>query len=246
MKTYKILLGEDYMYGITLVYNDNSEYILNELKSLYPQFKITGYHELKHKEDKQAVQLKRSYGASQTPFCVITNKENYPIKAFYTEVQECTLDNIKNYLNNNLLNMVVKIKKLNENAKIPKYAKPGDAGLDLVAISCQQSEWGDYFYGTGLAVEIPKGYVGLVFPRSSNRKTDAYLTNHVGVIDSGYRGEIMFSFKNIDIENPNPPYQIGDKLGQLIIIPYPFIEFEEVDELSSTERGVGGFGSTGK
>lgn len=145
--------------------------------------------------------------------------------------------------------MKVKIKKLNPLAVIPKYAKPGDAGMDLTAVSYEYDGAHDnYIYGTGLAVEIPEGYVGLIFPRSSNRKTSAYLTNHVGVIDSGYRGEIMLTFKGRDsgrLLMPYAPYQVGDRIGQLIIMPYPQIEFEEVNELSETERGEGGHGSTG-
>lgn len=142
--------------------------------------------------------------------------------------------------------MNVKIKKLDDKAVIPCYAKPGDAGLDLVATSYNYDKNLDnHIYGTGLAVEIPEGYVGLIFPRSSNRKTYAYMTNHVGVIDSGYRGEIMVTYKNRDEYTFNP-YNIGDRIAQLIIIPYPQINFIEVDTLSETERGEGGHGSTGK
>lgn len=140
--------------------------------------------------------------------------------------------------------MKVKIKKMHANAVVPKYAKPGDAGLDLTATS---EEWNEgntmVTYGTGLAVEIPEGYVGLVFPRSSVSKTTLNLTNSVGVIDSGYRGEIMFKFRYLE---EGMIYDVGDRIGQLIIMPYPQIEFEEVEDLSSTERGEGGFGSTGK
>lgn len=144
--------------------------------------------------------------------------------------------------------MDVKIKKLDPKAVIPKYAKPGDAGLDLTAVSLTYDEDHDsYIYGTGLAIEIPQGYVGLLFPRSSNRKTDAYMTNHVGVIDSGYRGEIMVTYKNRDcFDDTFEPYQIGDRVAQLIIMPYPTINLVEVEELSKTERGEGGHGSTGK
>ena len=148
--------------------------------------------------------------------------------------------------------MEVKIKKLNENAVIPSYAKPGDAGLDLTAVSYEyKADIDCHVYGTGIAVEIPEGYVGLIYPRSSNRKTDAYMCNHVGIIDSGYRGEIMISFKLRDY-NANSiswtffkPYEVGDRIAQLIIVPYPKIKFVEVNELSSTERGIGGHGSTG-
>src|SRR5690606_4362848 len=79
----------------------------------------------------------------------------------------------------------------------PQYSKDGDAGLDLVATSKKYNEKGSIVYGTSLAFEIPKGYVGLLFPRSSNSKMDLLLSNSVGVIDSGYRGEVMFKFKHV-------------------------------------------------
>jgi dUTP pyrophosphatase len=139
--------------------------------------------------------------------------------------------------------MKVKIKRLHKDAVIPKYAKPGDAGLDLVATNIISFDKEQVVYGTGIAVEIPEGYVGLVFPRSSIRKYEQYLSNSVGVIDSGYRGEIQATFNSrfyADVK-----YNVGDKIAQLIIMPYPHIDFEEVDELSETERADGGHGSTG-
>ena len=151
--------------------------------------------------------------------------------------------------------MKIKIKKLNDKAVIPTYAHATDAGLDLTATSIKHDFGKDVFiYGTGLAVEIPEGYVGLIFPRSSNRNTEAYMTNHVGVIDSGYRGEVMISFKNRDnldysaCEIPQlvKPYEIGQRVAQLIIMPYPKIKFVEVDELSDSDRGKNGHGSSGQ
>ena len=142
--------------------------------------------------------------------------------------------------------MQVKIKKLHKDAVIPAYGKPGDAGMDLTAISIEKDGYGNVVYGTGLAIEIPEGHVGLLFPRSSNSKTDLYLTNHVGVIDSGYRGEIMFKFRATPSLVNAKVYQVGDRVGQLIIIPYPQITLEESTELSDSERGEKGFGSTGK
>jgi dUTP pyrophosphatase len=142
--------------------------------------------------------------------------------------------------------MQVKIKKLHVDAVIPAYSKPGDAGLDLTAVSATQDQYGNVVYGTGLAVEIPEGYVGLIFPRSSNSKTDLYLTNHVGVVDSGYRGEIMFKFRPVNGLLNAKVFQVGERVGQLIILPYPTIMFEETEELSDSDRGAGGFGSTGK
>jgi len=153
--------------------------------------------------------------------------------------------------------MKLKIKKLNENAVIPKYAKQGDAGLDL---TCTEIEFDNrtntIIYKTGLAIEIPEGYVGLLFPRSSIYKTVLNLTNSVGVIDSGYRGEIMMRFIDNFSPEENPEkrfkrfskefYQVGDRIGQLILFPYPQLVIEEVEKLTETERGNNGFGSTGK
>lgn len=139
--------------------------------------------------------------------------------------------------------MKVRFKKLSARAVTPQYAKPGDAGMDMVATSMVKGEV-YYEYGTEIAVEIPEGYVGLLFPRSSISKTKQILANHVGVVDSGYRGEIKFRFKKLSWDN-GEIYNVGDKIGQLIIIPYPTIELEEVSELSETYRGDSGFGSSG-
>ena len=142
--------------------------------------------------------------------------------------------------------MEVKIKKLHPDAVIPVYSKPGDAGLDLTATSIDDDLYGNIIYGTGLAIEIPEGHVGLLYPRSSNSKTDLYLTNHVGVVDSGYRGELMFKFRPINGITDAYIYAVGDRIGQLIIMPYPSIKLVQTDELTDSERGDGGFGSTGK
>ena len=139
----------------------------------------------------------------------------------------------------------VKIKKLVSHAFIPKYAREGDAGLDLIAIdSYKNHDYKFIEYGTGLAVEIPEGFVGLIFPRSSISNTPHLLKNSVGVIDSGYRGEIKFRMTYKD-GREDMEYGFGDRIGQLVIIPFPKIELEEVEELSITERGTGGYGSTG-
>lgn len=141
--------------------------------------------------------------------------------------------------------MKVRIKKLHKDAVIPRYAKQGDAGMDLVATSVSIDEIGNIVYGSGLAFEIPEGYVGLLFPRSSISRTNLLLTNSVGVLDSGYRGEVMFKFKPTSKEDCLH-YGIGERIGQIIIVPYPHIEFVVSDELTETERGTGGYGSTGK
>lgn len=149
--------------------------------------------------------------------------------------------------------MEVKVKKMHAEAVIPSYATKGDAGLDLTAVSKSYDECGNTVYDTGLAFEIPEGFVGLLFPRSSNAKTNLRLTNAVGVLDSGYRGSVLFKYRNHgpkDIKvydaKTTSEYKVGDRVGQLIIMPYPQIKLIEAEELSSTERGEGGYGSSGK
>ena len=158
--------------------------------------------------------------------------------------------------------MKVRFKKLVENAIIPSYAKKGDAGMDLTAVGINYDNVEFIEYGTGLAVEIPEGYVGLIFPRSSVSKKSLLQANSVGVIDSGYRGEIKVRFKRVYGDMLLQPagsefkhvvqyteqkfFETGERIAQLIIIPYPEIEVEEALELSNTERGEGGFGHTGK
>ena len=141
--------------------------------------------------------------------------------------------------------MKVKIKKLHSDAVIPKYAKESDAGLDLVATSIISETPTQITYGLGIALEIPEGFVGLVFPRSSIRKTELILSNSVGVIDAGYRGELQATFNKLHSED-SESYKVGERVCQIIIIPHPQVELLEVDELSDSDRGTGGFGSTGK
>ncbi len=137
--------------------------------------------------------------------------------------------------------MQVKFIKTHPNAVIPKYAKDGDAGLDLTAVSCKIIDTEHIKYNLGIAVEIPNGYVGLIFPRSSCYKKRQLMSNCVGVIDSGYRGEIS----TIMLGTSEEIYNEGDRVAQLIIMPYPNIEMVEVVKLSESERGDRGYGSTG-
>ena len=139
--------------------------------------------------------------------------------------------------------MKIKFKKMHPRAVIPTYAKQGHAAMDLYATEVIKDEWGNYVYLTGVALEIPPGFVGLLFPRSSVSRTSMSLANSVGVVDSGYRGEIMLKYRHVN--NLNSFYKSGDRVGQLMIMPYPQFELIEVEELSTTERGEGGFGSTG-
>jgi dUTP pyrophosphatase len=138
--------------------------------------------------------------------------------------------------------MKLKFKKLDEKAVLPKHAKPGDAGMDLTLTDYTYANDGKIVHHFGLAVEIPEGYVGLMFPRSSMVKTALTMPNSVGVIDSGYRGELKAVFSNT---TANPWYFPGDRSVQLVIVPFVKCETQWEDELSESERGTGGFGSTG-
>lgn len=141
--------------------------------------------------------------------------------------------------------MKVRVKKLSNEAVIPTYGTDGAACFDLTATSINFVESDDYGYveyGTGIIMEIPKGYEGVVRPRSSISKTGLIMANAPGTIDSDYRGEIFVRFKWI----PNSRhYVVGDRIAQMKLQQVQHIEFEEVEELTETVRGTGGFGSTG-
>lgn len=142
----------------------------------------------------------------------------------------------------------VSFKKLNANATVPSYGSKSAAGADIYA--CTEGEniviapGETKMVHTGIALEIPEGYAGLVYARSGiATKRGLAPANKVGVIDSDYRGEIMVSLHNhsSDVQEITD----GERIAQLVIAPYLAVEFSQVDELSDTERGSGGFGSTG-
>ena len=137
----------------------------------------------------------------------------------------------------------VKIRKVDENAVIPFRAHPSDAGMDVTAISMEMTE--DYVeYDTGLQFQLPEGYAMLIFPRSSNSKKDLLLCNSVGILDAGYTGNLKLRFKLTTEGYTEKIYNPGDKVGQIMIIPYPEINFIKTEVFNETERGNGGFGST--
>ncbi len=165
--------------------------------------------------------------------------------------------------------MEVKFKKLVPEAKTPFKAIDVDAGFDLFAVSKEETP--DFIeYLTGIAVEIPEGYVGLVFPRSSVTKYDLMLKNCVGVIDASYRGEIRCRFARVPstefkdlllwdndtmnkisshveiVWSEQKQYEIGERIAQIVFLKLPKITLVEAEELSDTQRGTGGFGHTGK
>lgn len=141
----------------------------------------------------------------------------------------------------------IKFKKIHPEAKEPTRQRWGDAGYDLTSISekVRLEPTGPYVeYDTGIAVEIPEGWAGFIFPRSSiTTKTSLMLGNCVGVIDSNYRGSIKAQFRNVN-QMGGKKYNVGDNIMQMIILPIPNVSWEEVDILSETERGDQGFGSS--
>ena len=137
--------------------------------------------------------------------------------------------------------LIIKTKKLRENAVMPQRMNVGDAGFDLVATSMRKDhEHGVVVFGTGLAFELPEGYAMFVYPRSSSYKHHALMANCVGVVDSGYRDEVHVMFRGLDCD-----YEVGDRIAQAVIMPIPSVEYVEAEELSDSERGANGIGSTG-
>lgn len=139
----------------------------------------------------------------------------------------------------------LKVKLLTPAAKMPTRARKGDAGLDLYISDVQFLEFDQVRLYFGVAVEIPEGFVGFVCPRSSIVNTAHRLANSVGVIDSGYRGEITAVTDVKPKDYTQTAYKVGDRGMQLVIVPYAELEPEQVEKLSESERGSGGYGSTG-
>jgi dUTP pyrophosphatase len=139
--------------------------------------------------------------------------------------------------------MILKIKKLKPDAKLPKYAHPGDVGLDLYAMETVTIAPGEHYrFWHGFALEFPEGYAACVMDKSSISK--AGLKTMGGVFDAGYRGEYNTHLVNLSKESYT--FETGDKVAQLVIFPVVQAQLEEVSELSSSSRGEGSFGSTGK
>lgn len=145
--------------------------------------------------------------------------------------------------------MKIRYRLLSENAKVPTRGSTEAAGWDLYVTDYEELPGNLIRYSTGLSIEIPRGYVGLIFPRSSIFKLPLALSNAVGVIDSDYRGEIKFVFRRLpkELNNLFDPdrYKIGERAGQLVVVKHEELEFEEAQSLSETDRGGAGFGSTG-
>lgn len=145
------------------------------------------------------------------------------------------------------MQMNIKFKRLTENAIAPVKAHAADAGFDLTcsSITTEINERGQLIivYHTGLAFEIPEGYFGALVPRSSIANKTLTLTNCIGVVDAGYRGEVMAKMKATTDVIP-AVYKEGERFAQLLILPVPEVQFEESTELSESDRGENGYGST--
>lgn len=166
---------------------------------------------------------------------------------YFFDFEELDFQELYNAVFGYMNNITVKVKKLNENAVIPKYMSAGAACVDITATSIEyDSKMNRFIYHTGLAFEVPKGYYMDIRPRSNMTKKRCAIVNANGTLDSDYRGELIIVITNLDVDNHVQPYDVGDRICQIMILPYPTIEFVEVDELSNTTRGEGGFGSTNK
>ena len=144
--------------------------------------------------------------------------------------------------------VVIPVQRLNSDLPLPNYAKPGDAGADLIANEevTLAPGGGRALIGTGIAVAIPLGYAGFVQPRSGLAlRHGITCLNTPGLIDSGYRDELKVLLVNTD---PSDPYEVhrGDRIAQLVIQKVEEVAWEESDELDDTERGLGGFGHSGR
>lgn len=162
--------------------------------------------------------------------------------------------------------LIVKVKKLNPEAVLPQQAQQSDAGYDLVAIDDGEIKWAEsptgentgliqYIqYRCGFSVEPPEGYHLEIFPRSSITKYDLMLANSIGLVDEGFRGEILVRFKVVQPQHdlkvvrglPIRKYQKGERIAQLVLRKTIRAKFVEAESLSDSQRSSGGFGSTGK
>jgi dUTP pyrophosphatase len=139
--------------------------------------------------------------------------------------------------------MQIKVKKLKENAKLPKYHHPGDIGMDLYAMETVTMQPGEHYrFWHGFALEFPEGYGGILMDKGSISK--AGLAHMGGVYDAGYRGE--YNTLLVNLSDKPYTFEEGDKVSQLVIMPVEIVELKEVTELSESARGEGKFGSTGK
>ena len=179
------------------------------------------------------------------------------------EKQEMTVTAVNRYprrKRNYTHKVTIGVKRLRKDAVLPQFATPGSAGMDLTAVSMHYDVYGNAWYHFGIAIEIPQGYVGLLFPRSSCANRPLSMANCVGVIDSDYRGEVTAKFKPTLLfgpqllghlwallrgREPSRTYQVGERIAQLVIVPCPQVSVTEKLELSPTSRGEGGYGSTG-
>lgn len=159
-----------------------------------------------------------------------------------------TIQEMKTYLEEPKMSLNVKVKKVLSNAQLPVKGSEGAAAYDVFAATetFKAERTGPIFeYDTGLSFEIPSGVGMFILPRSGiTTKTTMILGNSIGLLDSDYRGTLKFQFRNV---NPGmgKKYNVGDRIGQIVILPVPEINFQEVSELSDTKRGEGGFGSSG-
>ncbi|MCD8210707.1 MAG: dUTP diphosphatase [Prevotella sp.] len=228
----------------------------SEFLKVYPQFKQT-ITEVFHSENFQQEileqmevspeeDLEKDKKVFEEFFAVIDSDDELiePKKEMMHIIFGTTLDAIEELQRTRRRHVKVKIKKLNEKAIIPTYAHEGDAGADIYALQDTTIMGGETrVIGTGLAVEVPRGYMLNIYPRSGvSLKTPLRVANGVGCVDENYRGEVGVILHNTSLENYD--IKAGDRIAQAILLPVPKIMWEEVEEINDTDRGTDGFGST--
>lgn len=215
------------------------------------------------------MRMKNLVAAKKTPFAILYKEDGEIARVFYREEYEKPISKLisnmhfykyrrqgpyegvkikydDQFFKDRIMNLSVNIKRLDERAVLPKYETEFAACMDMIPVSVEYKEDIDcWVYHSGLSFEIPVGFFMTIQPRSSSRKTDAYMPNTPGIIDSDYRGEVVACYKNRDASNKKPPFELNGKgVAQLSILPYPHIEWNVVEKLGETKRGDGGFGST--
>lgn len=242
----------DYYYKNKQVIRNNANKYLNKIKDYIDEYKSCGCIMCGEK-DPACLDL---HHLENKDFTISHEMRNKSFDAIKVEVNKCVVlcsnchRKVHRYnlnIDKNDRNMELKFKRLSEDAILPIRANKSDAGLDLTATRITQeiNECGQLIlvYHSDLAVEIPEGYVGLLFPRSSVAKKSLIATNCVGVIDSGYRGEIMSKMRSTTDVVP-AIFKPGERFAQLVIVALPEITIAEAAELSDSDRGDNGFGSS--
>lgn len=269
------MTNESIIATLYLAYDNASEPLYRHIKDVietqYPNIKFWGYNESKRTERTKAFKIKGGYSARQTPFAVIVDCDNDPVRAFYSEANECVVDNVLQFVDHFIESkqktlMLLPVVKVTTN-DLPQYETTASAGCDLRAeltlvkekflfdaeiTACTDDgpaeitiqPGGRALIPTGMSIALPEGYEAQIRPRSGLAlKNGVTVLNSPGTIDSDYRGDVGVVLINQGFE----PFVVkqGDRIAQMVVTTFEQVEFVTVSDLDETTRGAGGFGSTG-